>query len=92
MEIRITTLSENTANYGFLGEWGLSILVEADGKKILMDSGLSISTVYNADRMGIDLTGISTIVLSHGHADHTGGLLEVLKKSNGAAIIAHPDI
>lgn len=92
MEIRITTLSENTANYGFLGEWGLSILVEADGKKILVDSGLSISTVFNADRLGIDLTGISTIVLSHGHADHTGGLLEVLKRSNGAAIIAHPDI
>jgi len=92
VEIRITTLSENTANYGFIGEWGLSILVEADGKKILMDSGPSISTVYNADRMGIDLTGISTIVLSHGHADHTGGLLDVLKKSNGAAVIAHPDI
>jgi len=92
VEVRITTLSENTANYGFLGEWGLSILVEANGKKILMDSGPSISTVYNADRMGIDLTGISTIVLSHGHADHTGGLLEVLKKSNGAAVIAHPDI
>jgi len=92
VEIRITTLSENTANYGFIGEWGLSILVEADGKKILMDSGPSISTVYNADRMGIDLTGISTIVLSHGHADHTGGLLDVLKKSKGAAVIAHPDI
>jgi len=34
MEIRITTLSENTANYGFLAEWGLSILVEADGARI----------------------------------------------------------
>jgi len=92
MEIRITTLSENTANYGFLGEWGLSILVEADGQKILMDTGMGLSTVHNADRMGIDLTGISTIVLSHGHTDHTGGLLEVLKKSNGAAVVAHPDI
>jgi 7,8-dihydropterin-6-yl-methyl-4-(beta-D-ribofuranosyl)aminobenzene 5'-phosphate synthase len=92
VEIRITTLSENTANYGVLGEWGLSILVEADGNKILMDTGMGISTVYNADRMGIDLTGISTIVLSHGHADHTGGLLDVLRKSNGAAVIAHPDI
>jgi 7,8-dihydropterin-6-yl-methyl-4-(beta-D-ribofuranosyl)aminobenzene 5'-phosphate synthase len=92
MEVKITTLSENTANYGVLGEWGLSILIEADGKNILMDTGLSISAVYNADRMGIDLTGISTIVLSHGHADHTGGLLDALKKSEGTSVIAHPDI
>ena len=33
MEIRITTLSENTATIGFLAEWGLSMLVEADGQK-----------------------------------------------------------
>lgn len=92
MEVKITTLSENTANYGVLGEWGLSILVEADGNKILMDTGMGISTVYNADHMGIDLTGISTIVLSHGHVDHTGGLPNVLKKIKGATVIAHADI
>ncbi|RPJ63472.1 MAG: MBL fold metallo-hydrolase [Dehalococcoidia bacterium] len=92
MEVRITTLSENTANYGVLGEWGLSILIEADGNKILMDTGLGMSTAYNADRMGVDLTGTSTIVLSHGHADHTGGLVDVLKKIGGASVIAHPDI
>ena len=92
VEIRITTLSENTATYGFLGEWGLSILVEADGKKILMDTGMSISTVYNADLMGIDLTGIRIVVLSHGHVDHTGGLLEVLKRNKNVDVIAHPDI
>lgn len=92
MEVRITTLMENTAYYGFIGEWGLSILIEAEGKKILVDSGPSISTVHNAERRGIDLTGLHAIVLSHGHADHTGGLLEVLKKSEGASVIAHPDI
>jgi len=92
MEVKITTLSENTANYGVLGEWGLSILIEADGNKILMYTGMGISTVYNADHMGIDLTGISTIILSHGHADHTGGLLDVLKKIKGATVIAHSDI
>ena len=79
MEIKITTLSENTANYGFLAEWGLSILVEADGMRILMDTGLSFSAVHNAQLMGIDLSTVDRIVLSHGHADHTGGLREVLK-------------
>ena len=92
MEVKITTLSENTAGYVAIGEWGLSLLVEADGKKILMDTGKSISAVYNADHMGIDFTGINAIVLSHGHIDHTGGLLDVLRKSGGASVIAHPDI
>lgn len=41
MEIKISTLSEDTATYGFLAEWGVSILVEADGMKILVDTGLS---------------------------------------------------
>ena len=63
MEIRITTLSENTANYGFLGEWGLSILVEADGVRVLMDTGLSFTAAHNAGLMGLDLATIDRIVL-----------------------------
>lgn len=92
MEIKITTLSENTANYGFLAEWGLSILVEVDGMRILVDTGLSISAVHNAKTLGIDLSQIDRIVLSHGHADHTGGLREVLKLTGEVEVIAHPDI
>jgi 7,8-dihydropterin-6-yl-methyl-4-(beta-D-ribofuranosyl)aminobenzene 5'-phosphate synthase len=92
MEIRLTTLTENTANYGLLGEWGLSILVEADGMKILMDTGLSTTAVHNAQLMGVDLAGIDRIVLSHGHADHTGGLREVLRIKRNVEVIAHPDI
>lgn len=92
MEVRITTLSENTANYGYLAEWGLSILVEVDGARILMDTGLSFSAVYNAQLIGIDLSAIDCIVLSHGHADHTGGLREVLKIKGEVEVIAHPDI
>src|SRR4030066_2335598 len=92
MEIQITTLSENAANYGFLAEWGLSILVEVDGIRILMDAGLSFSAVHNAQLMGIDLATIDRIVISHGHADHTGGLREVLKIKGETEIIAHPDI
>ena len=92
MGVRITTLSENTANYGFLAEWGLSILVEVDGTRVLMDTGLGFSAVHNAQLMGIDLTTIDRIVLSHGHADHTGGLRDVLKLKGEVEIIAHPDI
>jgi 7,8-dihydropterin-6-yl-methyl-4-(beta-D-ribofuranosyl)aminobenzene 5'-phosphate synthase len=92
MEIKITTLSENTANYGFLAEWGLSILVEVDGLQILVDTGLSTSAIHNVKTLGIDLSKIDCIMLSHGHADHTGGLREVLKLTGEVEVIAHPDI
>jgi len=92
MEVRITTLSENTANYGYLAEWGLSILVDVEGLRILMDTGLSFSAVHNAQLMGIDLSTIDRIILSHGHADHTGGLRDVLRLKGEVEVIAHPDI
>ncbi|MFC1874010.1 MBL fold metallo-hydrolase [Chloroflexota bacterium] len=92
MEIKITTLSENTANHDCLAEWGLSILVELDGSRILMDTGRSFSAVHNAQLMGIDLATIDCIVISHGHLDHTGGLREVLRIRGEVDVIAHPDI
>ena len=94
MEMRITTLSENTAGMGnYLAEWGLSILVETDKVGILLDTGRSISASYNVDTLGIDLSRIDRIVLSHGHSDHTGGLREMLRKMRKEVeIIAHPDI
>jgi len=92
MEVRITTLSENTANLGFLAEWGISILVEVDGMKILVDTGLSLSAVHNAKLLGVDLSTIDRIVLSHGHVDHTGGLRDVLKIKGEVEVIAHPDV
>jgi len=93
MGLRITTLSENTANRGMLAEWGLSFLIETDGINILFDTGGGISASHNADALGIDLGRVDKIILSHGHPDHTGGLKQVLRKINKEIeIIAHPDI
>lgn len=94
MEIRITTLSENTAaRRGVLAEWGLSILVEIDGHKVMLDTGLTTSAAHNAIALGIDLSQIDKIVLSHGHRDHTGGLLHILRLvRKQVEVIAHPDI
>ena len=94
MSIQITTLSENTAgSISVVAEWGLSILVEADGYKILLDTGLSFSAAYNAPTLGVDLSQVDKIVFSHGHFDHTGGLLYILKLiKSQVEVIAHPDI
>jgi 7,8-dihydropterin-6-yl-methyl-4-(beta-D-ribofuranosyl)aminobenzene 5'-phosphate synthase len=94
MGLQITTLSDNSAGLGnFLAEWGLSILVETAGLKILFDTGQSISASHNADLLGIDLGKINRIVLSHGHYDHTGGLRNILHRiKKEIEIIAHPDI
>jgi 7,8-dihydropterin-6-yl-methyl-4-(beta-D-ribofuranosyl)aminobenzene 5'-phosphate synthase len=59
----------------------------------LLDSGESGSVVRNASELGIDLSSIDKIVLSHGHHDHTGGLRELLMAMRKQVeIIAHPDI
>lgn len=92
MTVRITTLSENTAQLGFLAEWGLSILIETDDCKVLLDTGMSVSAVHNADLFGIDLSTVDTIVLSHAHVDHTGGLRDVLRRTGSVEVVAHPDI
>jgi 7,8-dihydropterin-6-yl-methyl-4-(beta-D-ribofuranosyl)aminobenzene 5'-phosphate synthase len=95
MPTQITTLSENTASRGtgVLAEWGLSILVETDGHKIIFDTGGSFSTASNVVEMGINLSRVDKIIFSHGHMDHTGGLLPLLKLiRKPVEIIAHPDI
>ena len=93
MDINITTLSKNTATRDFIAEWGLSILIEADNKRILLDTGAGFSAIYNAQLLGIDFNSIDLIVLSHGHYDHTGGLKEVLaRRDKTIDIIAHPSI
>ena len=94
MQIKLTTLSENTAGrVGLLAEWGLSVLVEVDNYKVLLDTGLDISAAYNAAILGIDLSAVDRIVISHGHRDHTGGLHHVLNAMRKKIeVIAHPDI
>jgi len=89
----MTTLCDNlVGSIGFIGEWGFSILVECEEEKILLDTGMTGSVVYNAVRNGIDLSRITRIVISHGHLDHTGGLrglLQVIRKK--LEIIIHPE-
>ncbi|OFV68688.1 MAG: beta-lactamase domain-containing protein [Candidatus Syntrophoarchaeum caldarius] len=93
MKTRIITLSENTpARDGFIGEYGLSVLIERGSEKILFDTGQGTACVRNADLMGVKLDDIGIIILSHGHYDHTGGLKSVLHRTGRVDVYAHPDI
>lgn len=97
MHIHISTITENSASWlGLLAEWGISILVETDDSSILLDTGRSMVAAHNAQIMGLDIKKIDKIVFSHGHEDHTGGLLDLLKLRNmpekAVEVIAHPDV
>jgi 7,8-dihydropterin-6-yl-methyl-4-(beta-D-ribofuranosyl)aminobenzene 5'-phosphate synthase len=74
----------------FFGEWGFSAVVEANGKRLLFDTGAAPDTVLrNAETLGVDLSSITDVVLSHFHTDHTGGLVALrreLSKKNPAAL------
>jgi 7,8-dihydropterin-6-yl-methyl-4-(beta-D-ribofuranosyl)aminobenzene 5'-phosphate synthase len=76
-ELKVTVLSTMLADAG-IGEWGYSALVEADGKKFLFDTGASPDVVLkNAATLGIDLSVVEDVVVSHHHDDHTSGLLSL---------------
>ena len=80
---RITILSTMLADTRGIGEWGFAALVEADGHRLLFDTGARPETVLrNAVELGVDLAGVAEVILSHHHGDHTGGLL-VLRRELG---------
>ena len=81
--LRIRLLSTMLATRG-IGEWGFCALVETDGKKILFDTGQYPDTVLrNARELGIDLSEVTDVVLSHFHGDHVGGLLALRNELSG---------
>jgi 7,8-dihydropterin-6-yl-methyl-4-(beta-D-ribofuranosyl)aminobenzene 5'-phosphate synthase len=77
-----------------IGEWGFAALLEADGRRLLIDTGARAETVFrNAAELGIDLSTVSDAVITHNHSDHTGGLLtlrrELMKKNPQALSRIH---
>ncbi|MBE6464146.1 MAG: MBL fold metallo-hydrolase [Eggerthellaceae bacterium] len=72
--MKITALIENTsAHDDCIAEFGLSFLIEANGRRILFDAGQTGKIVENAQVLGIDLQSVDACVLSHGHYDHANG-------------------
>ena len=85
--MKITVLIENTTVRPDLDcEHGLSLYIEACGKKILFDAGQTGAFADNAQKLGIDLATVDLAILSHGHYDHGGGLLRFLQINQTAPV------
>ena len=87
--VKITILVDNRAGEGLLAEHGLSLWIEADGKRILFDTGQG-ALEFNARVLGVDLGETDALVLSHGHYDHTGGIPAVLRVARNVEIFSIP--
>jgi 7,8-dihydropterin-6-yl-methyl-4-(beta-D-ribofuranosyl)aminobenzene 5'-phosphate synthase len=96
MQAKILNLFSNIAtnNKNLKGGHGQSFLITIDGENILYDTGLDGHTLLNnMETLSISPNDITKLVLSHGHADHTGGLpcfLDERNEKNVLPLIAHP--
>lgn len=93
--MKLTVLVDNHTYVDryYLGEPALSILFETADRTVLLDCGYSDAFMINAERMGIDLSRVTDIALSHGHNDHTGGLPAFLDRfKQPIRLYAHPDV
>ena len=93
-EPKVTVLVDNLVRRQKLwGEHGMSLLVEAGGRRILFDTGQSGELlVHNSTELGLNLKDIDLVVLSHGHYDHTGGLPSLLNEVKHVNLYAHPEV
>ncbi|MFH1154762.1 MAG: MBL fold metallo-hydrolase [Pseudomonadota bacterium] len=74
------------------GEYGLSLHLTDAKDTVLMDTGQGRSLFSNARVLGIDLLKTDSLILSHGHFDHVGGVARFLTARGDIPIWAHPTL
>jgi 7,8-dihydropterin-6-yl-methyl-4-(beta-D-ribofuranosyl)aminobenzene 5'-phosphate synthase len=79
--LEVVVLSTMLTDRAGIGEWGFAALVDADGRRVLFDTGARPETVLrNARELKIDLSSANSVILSHHHGDHTGGLVTLRRE------------
>jgi 7,8-dihydropterin-6-yl-methyl-4-(beta-D-ribofuranosyl)aminobenzene 5'-phosphate synthase len=85
--LSITVVYDNNPHkQGLQTEWGFSVYITGPAKTILFDTGGSSVLLDNMKKLAIEPNSIDTVVLSHIHADHTGGLSSFLEKNNNVTV------
>lgn len=87
--MKITAIIENSkieSNSPLLTEAGLALYIETTKNKILFDTGISSKMIHNAKQLGIPLDQVDICIISHGHFDHTGGLMAFLRLNQKANV------
>ena len=87
--MRITIVYDNEVKKaGLKAGWGFSAFIEShEVPPVLFDTGADSPTLlHNMKALNIDPTSIETIVISHAHGDHTGGLLQILEINGDAQL------
>jgi 7,8-dihydropterin-6-yl-methyl-4-(beta-D-ribofuranosyl)aminobenzene 5'-phosphate synthase len=79
-------MDDSQVNKALLSEHGLSLYIETDKHNILFDTGQTDGFMVNADLLGINLENVDTVVISHGHYDHGGGLKSFLSHNRRAKV------
>ena len=74
VKVLIDNIASTCGSRKLFGEWGLSVYVEFEGKRYLLDTGASHLFAKNAGVMGVDLSKIDVGILSHAHFDHSDGM------------------
>jgi 7,8-dihydropterin-6-yl-methyl-4-(beta-D-ribofuranosyl)aminobenzene 5'-phosphate synthase len=88
--IKISVLLENTkVSSAFKASHGLSIGIDAGDSHLLLDVGPNNFYALNAQKMGYDISQVSTLILSHSHYDHVGGLSHFVKHNTSASVLLH---
>lgn len=88
--MKIVILAENTTNQPYLGvQHGLSVYIETSQHRLLFDVGADDLFLKNAQQLGIDISQVDYLIISHGHYDHGGGLEAFLQVNHRAKIYVH---
>jgi 7,8-dihydropterin-6-yl-methyl-4-(beta-D-ribofuranosyl)aminobenzene 5'-phosphate synthase len=88
-DIRIRILVDNNVSAGLVEEHGFSALIEVSGHSILFDTGQGKALTPNTAKLSCDLRRIDTLVLSHGHYDHSGAVSQVLQNAPITRVFCH---
>ena len=85
--MKISVLIENNSmSKELVQEHGLSLYIETSNRKMVFDTGVSGMFIDNAVKMGINLQEVDTLIISHAHKDHGGGLLRFLQLNSKATV------